>query len=122
MDKKKILIIDDEVDMVGTLVMWLEAAGYDTVSAYDGQEGMEKVRKEKPDLILLDIMLPKMDGFSLCRLLKFNDKYKDIPIIIITAKTQEQDRVTGMNVGANEYVTKPFDGNTLLMKIKKFLD
>lgn len=117
----KILVIDDEHDLVETLTFRLEAAGYEVVSAFDGQEGLKKVKEEKPDLILLDVMMPKMDGYQVCRMLKFDQKFKDIPIIMLTARGQLQDKNIGKDVGANEYVTKPFESADLLERIKKLL-
>lgn len=118
---KKILVIDDERDLVETITFRLEAAGYKVITAGDGQEGLDKAREMKPDLILLDIMMPKMDGYQVCRFLKFDEEYKDIPIIMLTARGQESDKNTGKNVGADDYVTKPFDGGELLLKIKKLV-
>ncbi|MBI2091576.1 MAG: response regulator [Deltaproteobacteria bacterium] len=118
---KKILIVDDEKDLVETLSFRLEAAGYAIITAFDGKEGLEKARSEKPDIVLLDIMMPKMDGYQVCRMLKFDDEYKHMPIIMLTARGQEQDKKTGENVGADDYVTKPFDSGDLLTRIKKLL-
>jgi DNA-binding response OmpR family regulator len=118
---KRILIVDDEKDLVDILKARLEIEGYEVLTAYDGQEGLEKAQEEKPDLILLDIMMPKMNGYQVCRLLKFDDEYKRIPIVIITARGQEQDKSTGEEVGANEYITKPFENGVLLAKIKELI-
>lgn len=118
---KKVLIVDDEADLVETLKFRLEATGYAVASAGDGQEGLKRVREETPDLILLDVMMPKMDGYQMCRLLKFDAKFKDIPIIMLTARGQEQDKVTGQQVGADAYMTKPFDSKALLAKIEEFI-
>ena len=121
MDKKKILIVDDEKDLVETIIFQLEGSGYEAIAAYDGQEGLDKARKDKPDLIILDLMLPKLDGYKVCRMLKFDEKYKDIPIIMFTARAQEQDKKLGLEVGANAYITKPFELEVLLAKIKELL-
>jgi two-component system alkaline phosphatase synthesis response regulator PhoP len=121
MDKKKILIVDDEVQLVKMVQMRLEVNNYEVVTAHDGMEGIEKAKKENPDLILLDIMLPKMDGYKVCRLLKFDAKYKQIPIIMFSAKVQEKDVALGKEVGADAYVTKPFKVEDLLGQIKKLL-
>ena len=118
---KRILIIDDEVQLVEMVKMRLEAAGYETISAYDGQEGLEKAKKEKPDLIILDLMLPKMDGYKVCGLLKNDARYSKIPIIMFTARVQEEDMRLGKDLGAEAYVTKPFDPKILLSKIKELL-
>lgn len=118
---KKILIVDDEKDLVEILTFRLEAAGYDVVSAQNGQEGLEKAKSEKPDLVLLDVMMPKMDGYQVCRALKLDGKYKKVPIIILTAKVEEGDKRTGETVGADGYITKPFDSGELLAKIKELI-
>lgn len=120
-DKKRILIVDDERDLVETITFRLEASGYEVLAAYDGQDGLEKARGEKPDLILLDVMMPKMDGYQVCRMLKFDDEFKNIPIIMLTARGQNQDKRTGTDVGADCYITKPFDSKMLLEEIKKHL-
>ncbi len=118
---KLILIIEDEPDMVGMIKMRLEAAGYETKEALDGQEGLALAREEEPDLIILDLMLPKLDGYKLCRMLKFDEKYRHIPIIMFTAKAQEGDIKLGKEVGVNAYITKPFESQVLLSKIKELL-
>lgn len=121
MGKKKILIVDDEKDLVETVVFQLQEAGYEVVSAYDGQEGLSKAQKEKPDLIVLDLMLPKMDGYKVCGLLKADTRYNKIPVIMFTAKAQESDKKLGQEVGAEAYITKPFEQEILLGKIKELL-
>ncbi|MDO8536117.1 MAG: response regulator [Candidatus Omnitrophota bacterium] len=118
---KIILIIDDEVQLVEMVKMRLEAAGYEVISAYDGQAGFDKAKKEKPDLIILDLMLPKMDGYKVCGLLKNDARYSKIPIIMFTARVQEEDMRLGKDLGAEAYVTKPFDPKILLSKIKELL-
>ncbi|NQT47138.1 MAG: response regulator [Candidatus Omnitrophica bacterium] len=121
MAKKRILLVDDEKDLIETLAFRLEANEYEVLKAYDGQEGLDKARKEKPDLIILDLMLPKMDGYKVCRMLKFDEKYKQIPIIMFTARAQDSDKKMGEEVGADGYITKPFDPKALLDKIKELL-
>ncbi len=121
MDKKIILVIDDELELVKAIKIRLEQAGYETLVAYNGQEGLETARKEKPDLIILDLMLPKMDGYKVCRMLKFDDKYKKIPIIMLTAKAQESDEKLGFETGADVYITKPYQHEVVLIKIKELL-
>lgn len=118
---KKILIIEDEKDLVDALTLRLQANGYDCIAAYDGSEGLMKAKKEKPDLIILDLMLPKIDGFKVCGLLKFDEKYKNIPIIMLTARAQESDIELGREVCANAYIIKPFDAKVLVGKIKELL-
>jgi DNA-binding response OmpR family regulator len=121
MGKKKILVVDDEVDLVKTIQVYLELGGYKVLASYNGDDALNQARKENPDLILLDIMLPKLDGYKVCRLLKFDEKYKHIPILMMTAKTQEKDKLIGKETGANEYITKPFDMDELMQKIRTYL-
>jgi len=118
---KKILVVDDEKDLVETMTLRLQASGYEVIPAYDGQEGLEKAKKDKPDLIILDLMLPKMDGYRVCGLLKADSRYSKIPIILFTARAQESDKKMGEEVGGDAYITKPFDPPTLLAKIKELI-
>ena len=121
MSPKKILIVDDEVDLVETIRFPLELEGFQVLAAHNGEEGLNQARSENPDLILLDLMLPKLEGYKICRLLKFDDRYKHIPIFMLTAKTQEKDKILGKETGADEYFTKPFDIDGLIAKIKSNL-
>jgi len=121
MTKKRILIVDDEPDLLETIQINLELEGYECLVAYDGFRGFERARQEKPDLIILDVMLPGMNGYKVCRLLKFDEKYKRIPIIMLTAEAQEKDRLTGKETGADFYMTKPFSADKLLAKVKEYL-
>ncbi len=121
MSPAKILIVDDEPDLVETIRFALELEGYKVLVAVNGEEGLNTARQEKPDLILLDLMLPKLDGYKVCRLLKFDERYKSIPILMLTARTQDKDRILGKETGANEYLTKPFDMDELMAKIKSYL-
>lgn len=121
-DKKaRILLIEDDQDMVSAIRLRLEANNYEVLVAQDGLEGLDKARSEKPDLIILDVMLPKMDGFKLCRMLKFDEKFKNVIIIILSAKVQKSDILRGKEVGAEAYITKPFKSEELLKKIKELL-
>jgi two-component system alkaline phosphatase synthesis response regulator PhoP len=122
MSPKKILIVDDEVDLVETVRFPLEMEGFNVLVSYNGEDALNKARKESPDLIILDLMLPKLDGYKVCRLLKFDEKYKHIPILMLTAKTQEKDKILGMETGADEYITKPFEMDDLLEKVKTYLN
>ncbi len=121
MVRKRILVVEDERELVKALQIRLEAAGYDVLAAYDGQEGLAKAQNEEPDLIILDLMLPKLDGYKVCRMLKFDDKYKKIPIIMLSARAQESDKKTGYETGADAYITKPFQHTIVLAKIKELL-
>jgi len=100
----RVLVVDDEPDLVRVLEFGLKASGYTVEVASDGQEGLKKAREIKPDVILLDLMLPKLDGYKVCRLLKFDDRFKHIPIIILSARTQEGDQTLALEMGANRFV------------------
>jgi two-component system, OmpR family, alkaline phosphatase synthesis response regulator PhoP len=121
MPGKKILVVEDDALIRELDRINLEAAGFVVVMATDGFQGLEMARTENPDLIVLDIMLPKMDGFKVCRILKFDDKYKHIPIIMLTARIQEVDKETGFKTGADGYMTKPFEPEELIKKINQVL-
>lgn len=119
--QKVILIADDEPDIVETIKFLVESEGYKCLTAFDGQEALKLAKEKLPDLMLLDVMMPKINGYKVSRLLKFDAKYKDIPILMITARSQEEDRLIGEETGADEYITKPFDVNEVLEKIKAYL-
>ena len=118
----RILIVDDEAELLDMLKIRLEASGYDIITAKDGQEGLDKAKEEKPDLMILDLMLPKMDGYKVCGLLKNDTRYSKMPIIIFTARAQDSDVKMGEEVRADAYITKPFEPNVLLGKIKELLN
>jgi len=117
----KILIVDDELDFNAILQTRLEASGYEVVTAKDGEEGLEKVESENPDLIVLDVMMPKVDGFEVCETLKNDVRYKKIPIIFLSAMAQEDNFSMGKKVGADAYITKPFESSVLIHKIEEML-
>lgn len=121
MEKKRVLIVDDEPDIVETIKFNLEVENIECITAYDGEEALAKAKRERPDLILLDIMLPIMNGYKVARLLKFDEAFKKIPIIMLTARVQERDVELGRETGADEYVTKPFDMSELMVLVKKYL-
>jgi DNA-binding response OmpR family regulator len=118
---KKILVVDDEPNIVELLQARLENYGYIVSVAYDGQEALDRTYQEKPDLIILDIMLPKIDGYHVCQTLRSDKKYKAIPIIMLTARTLAQDIKMGMDLGAVSYVQKPFNPDVLLGIIQGLL-
>lgn len=118
---KKILIVDDEVDIVETLKFVLEDIGYECYCAFDGEQGLNLAREIMPDLMILDVMMPKMNGYKIARLLKYDNKYKNIPIIMVTARSQDEDRLIGEETGANEYITKPFEIDIVVEKINEYL-
>ena len=118
MATEKILIVDDETNICELLRMYLEKGGYDTVIAHDGQTALTKFRVENPDLVLLDIMLPGLDGWQVCREIR---KTSDKPIIMLTAKGETFDKVLGLELGADDYVTKPFDAKEIVARVKAVL-
>ena len=118
---RKILIVEDEKDIVKMLEYNLKKEGFKTVYANDGEEALDLARKELPELILLDLMLPVMDGLEVCKELKKERKTSGIPIIILTAKTQETDKIVGLELGADDYVTKPFSPRELIARVKAVL-
>jgi DNA-binding response OmpR family regulator len=111
---EKILAVDDSPTILEMIKAILVAGGYEVVTAADGAEALNTAKSEKPDLILLDVMLPKLDGYRVCRLLKFDQNYKHIPIVMLTAKSEEQSVATGIRTGANLYLTKPIEPERLL--------
>lgn len=113
--QKTVLIVEDEKNIVDILRFNLQREGYRTVEAYDGAEGLEKARKENPDLILLDVMLPKMIGFDVCRTLR--EEGNNVPVIILTAREEEADKVSGLEIGADDYITKPFSMRELIARV-----
>lgn len=121
MSTKKILVVDDEVDLVEVIRFALEKEDFTVLVSHDGEDALEQARNESPDLIILDVMLPKLDGYKICRLLKFDERYKHIPILMLTAKTQEKDKTLGMETGADDYITKPFEIDKLMKKIKSYM-
>lgn len=121
MNKKRILVVDDERDLVDSIKTELEENEYEVLTAYDGHEGLEKARKESPDLMILDLMLPKMDGHTVCGLLKRDARYAKMPILMFTAKAHEDDRRLAQEAGADAYLTKPFDPQSLMDWIRKLL-
>ena len=118
---KKILIVDDEQDIVETLKFMLEAQGYECCCAYDGEVGLNMAKEIIPDIMILDVMMPKINGYKISRLLKYDNKYKDIPIIMVTARSQEDDKIIGQETGVNEYITKPFELDEVIAKVKEYL-
>jgi len=119
--KEKILIVEDEKDIVKMLEYNLKKEGFRILSAYDGEDAIDLATREHPDIVLLDLMLPGIDGLEVCKSLKAEKKSKDIPIIMLTAKSQEADKVLGLELGADDYVTKPFSPRELLARIKVVL-
>lgn len=120
-EKKKILAADDAPFLLIILKDILEDQGYEVITASDGLEALNKARTERPDLIILDVEMPKMPGYHVCRMLKFDEQYKHIPVIILTAKEGEEAKLTGLQTGAEEYLTKPVDDRVLIETVKDLL-
>ena len=121
MPGEKILVIEDEHDIRELISYNLESEGYNIIKASAGNEGIEKAKKNEPDLILLDIMLPDIDGLEVCRKLKRDATAKDIPIIMLTAKSEDSDIISGLELGAEDYITKPFSPRVLIARLRAVL-
>ncbi len=121
MANEKILVVDDSPTDLALMCAPLRASGFNVVTAADGDEAIEKALKESPRAIVLDVILPKKNGYQVCRALKTNDQSKGIPIILLTGKSQASDKFWGMKQGADEYMTKPFEGDELVNTVKRFL-
>jgi two-component system alkaline phosphatase synthesis response regulator PhoP len=121
MDRQKILIIDDNPAVLNMLEMLLKERRYDTLTAQDGLDGLFKARQEKPDLILLDIMLPGMDGFKVCRMIKFDQQLKNIPVLILTSRMTDEDKELAFQCGADGYVVKATSTDVILNEIKRLI-
>ena len=121
MSQPRILIVEDERGLVQSMTWYFNREGYETIVAHDGQEGLRKAQTLLPDVLLLDIMLPGLDGLSICRELRAGERTRETPIIMITAKSEESDQLIGYNMGADDYVTKPFSNKVLLQKVKALL-
>jgi len=113
--KKRVLIVEDEKNIVDILRFNLQRSGYETLEAYDGEEGLRLALEENPDLVLLDVMLPKMIGFDVCKTLR--QKGSSVPVIILTAREEETDKVLGLEIGADDYITKPFSMRELVARV-----
>jgi DNA-binding response OmpR family regulator len=116
--RQRILIVDDEMDLLTVLKFGLEAEGYEVVTASDGEQGLAAARQLIPDLMVLDLMLPRMDGYKVCRALKFDERYKRIPIFILSARSGDTDRRLALELGADEFHTKPYEMRTLIERIR----
>jgi two-component system alkaline phosphatase synthesis response regulator PhoP len=118
MADKKVLVVDDDVKTVELVKLYLERDGYQVLGAYDGIEALRLARENRPDLIVLDLMLPDIDGLEVCRILRHES---DVPIIMLTAKSTDQDKLTGLGLGADDYVTKPFSPKELAARVRAVL-
>jgi len=119
--KSKILIVDDAIDTVELLRKRFHSEGYDTAEAYDGEEALKRVEEYNPDLIVLDVMMPKIDGYEVCRRLKTDENKKYIPVLMLTAKGEIESKVKGLEIGADDYLAKPFDYKELSARVKSLL-
>ena len=119
--KQTILIVDDEPDAIELIDFNLRAAGFRTAAAMSGDEALKQAREILPDLIVLDLMLPEVDGLEVCKILRRNPATADVPIVMLTAKASELDRILGLELGADDYVTKPFSPRELVLRIKRLL-
>jgi two-component system phosphate regulon response regulator PhoB len=120
-DKKKVLIVEDEKDIRELVLLHLEKAGFQTFSARDGKEAFRKIQDSRPDLIVLDLMLPELDGKELTKTLKAREDTKEIPIVMLTAKSEEVDRIVGFELGADDYIPKPFSPKELVLRVQAVL-
>jgi len=118
MTRSKVLVVDDDPSIVELVRLYLEREGYRVLVAYDGLEALEMARQQQPDLVVLDLLLPEVDGLDVCRILQTES---DVPIIMLTAKTAEEDRVVGLRLGADDYVTKPFSPRELVARVQAVL-
>lgn len=121
-DRKRILVVDDEIYIVHILEFSLTMEGYSVLTASDGDEALKLIDSERPDLIVLDIMMPKIDGYEVCRRLRQDEQFSDLPVILLSAKGRPIDREAGLQAGANDYITKPFSPRKLLGKIRELLE
>ncbi len=119
---RQILLVEDDLYSSETLKFALEAKDHKVTLATNGRDALNMVNNEIPQLIILDIMMPKMDGYHFCRLLKFDARFKHIPVIIVSSKIQEADRKLGLACGGDEYITKPYDLNMLINTVEKYID
>jgi two-component system phosphate regulon response regulator PhoB len=119
--RQRIVIIEDEADIVEMVRYNFRKEGFEVESYARGKEGLEAVRRTPPDLLLLDIMLPDEDGFSICRRLRADDRLRSLPVIFLTARGEEIDRIVGLEIGADDYVVKPFNPMELAARLKRFL-
>ncbi|HBE72890.1 MAG TPA: hypothetical protein DDW31_02130 [candidate division Zixibacteria bacterium] len=119
--QKKIMVVDDEPYIARVIKFKLEQEGYAVISANDGVTGLDRIRQEKPDLVLLDVMMPGLTGYEVCQQVKADADLQGIPVVFLTAKGQERDREQGLNLGASDYITKPFSPNRLLELVKSII-
>lgn len=122
MDRKRILVVDDEIYIVHILEFSLTMEGYTVLTASNGEEALKMIEQERPDLVVLDIMMPKLDGYEVCRHLRADERFGNLPVILLSAKGRPVDREAGLQAGADDYIAKPFSPRKLLEKIRELLD
>ena len=122
MDRKRILVVDDEIYIVHILEFSLTMEGYSILTASNGEEALRVIDSERPDLVVLDIMMPKLDGYEVCRRLRQDEQFQELPVILLSAKGRPIDREAGLQAGADDYITKPFSPRKLLEKIRELLE
>jgi len=121
-ERKRILVVDDEIYIVHILEFSLTMEGYDVITAADGEEALRRVEEDEPDLVVLDIMMPRMDGYEVCRRLREDPATRNLPVILLSAKGRPMDRDLGLDAGADDYIVKPFSPRRLLEKIRELMD
>jgi DNA-binding response OmpR family regulator len=121
-DRKRILVVDDEIYIVHILEFSLTMEGYNILTAFDGEEALRVIEQERPDLVVLDIMMPKLDGYEVCRRLRKEERFSGLPVILLSAKGRSIDREVGLQAGADDYITKPFSPRKLIEKIRELLE
>ncbi|HET9252728.1 MAG TPA: response regulator [Candidatus Eisenbacteria bacterium] len=121
MSKGKVLVVDDEIYIVHILDFSLGMEGYEVITALDGEQALERMKSERPDLVVLDIMMPKLDGYEVCKAIKSNPATKQTPVILLSAKGRNVDQKLGFDVGADDYITKPFSPRKLVERINQLL-
>ena len=121
MNRQRILVVDDDKDIVRLVRAYLEKAGYDVFSAYDGETAIHTLRREKPDLLVLDLMLPDRDGWDITRLIRTDPQLLATPIIMLTARVEDTDKIIGLEIGADDYITKPFNPREVVARVRALL-
>ncbi len=122
MDRKRILVVDDEIYIVHILEFTLTMEGYEVLTAADGEEALRRLEQDRPDLVVLDIMMPKVDGYEVLRRIRADEEFRQLPVILLSAKGRPIDRQTGLDIGADDYIVKPFSPRRLLEKIQDLLE
>ncbi len=122
MDRKRILVVDDEIYIVHILEFTLTMEGYEVLTAADGEEALRRLEQDRPDLVVLDIMMPKVDGYEVLRRIRADEEFRQLPVILLSAKGRPIDRDTGLEIGADDYIVKPFSPRRLLEKIQDLLE